>query len=223
MGFKFCSRTCNAKEVTLTNYSKQITSGRPRPDMFDRCQPPTGIQNPPLHLLNYTICTTDHNTYDFKDGFKSFPSGHSSFSFAGLGYLSFYLAGKMHLFDRGGVSDFCIMPFSLTALTYCLLQHTYKSFIFSFPFLGALLVATTRVSDYRHHWSDVFVGGIIGKISLLIFFSLQMIHHILTHCTTCRHRFCLFCLQTILSIISITSFSKAFPTSSQESQGYFPS
>lgn len=24
-------------------------------------------------------------------------------SFAGLGYLAFYLAGKMHLFDEGGV------------------------------------------------------------------------------------------------------------------------
>lgn len=52
--------------------------GRPRPDMLDRCQPPPGIQNPPLLLLNYTICTADHDTYEFKDGFKSFPSGHAS-------------------------------------------------------------------------------------------------------------------------------------------------
>jgi diacylglycerol diphosphate phosphatase/phosphatidate phosphatase len=91
--------------------------------MLDRCQPPPGIENPPLLLLNYTICTADHTTYEFKDGFKSFPSGHSScnvsimqmtclsliifgavVSFAGLGYLSFFLAGKMHLFDEGGVS-----------------------------------------------------------------------------------------------------------------------
>lgn len=57
---------------------EQITVGRPRPDMLDRCQPPPGIQNPPLQLLNYTICTADHNTYEFKDGFKSFPSGHAS-------------------------------------------------------------------------------------------------------------------------------------------------
>jgi diacylglycerol diphosphate phosphatase/phosphatidate phosphatase len=92
--------------------------------MLDRCQPPPGIENPPLLLLDYTICTEDHDTYKFKDGFKSFPSGHSScnfspffyaaacqiltfmysvVSFAGLGYLAFYLAGKMHLFDEGGV------------------------------------------------------------------------------------------------------------------------
>lgn len=99
--------------------------------MFDRCQPPPGIKNPPLGLLNHTICTADQTTYEFKDGFKSFPSGHAScklsihtydmhlcicvytniliiwmylVSFAGLGYLSFFLAGKMHLFDEGGVS-----------------------------------------------------------------------------------------------------------------------
>ncbi|KAI8875110.1 acid phosphatase/Vanadium-dependent haloperoxidase, partial [Backusella circina FSU 941] len=89
----------------------KITVGRPRPDMFDRCKPALGTVDPPLKLLNYTICTEPFDTYEFRDGFKSFPSGHSAFSFAGLGYLSFFLAGKMHLFDGRG--------------------HAYKSFIFA--------------------------------------------------------------------------------------------
>jgi diacylglycerol diphosphate phosphatase/phosphatidate phosphatase len=127
--------------IMVTNLIK-VTVGRPRPDMFDRCQLPPGIQDPYLGLLNYTVCTADHNSYNFKDGFKSFPSGHASFSFAGLGYLSFYLAGKMRIFDEGG--------------------YTYKSFIFCFPFVGALLVAISRLWDYRHHWQDIFIGGIIG-------------------------------------------------------------
>lgn len=49
--------------------------------MFERCAPPPGIQNPPLGLLNYTICTTDPYSYEMIDGFKSFPSGHSSCKF----------------------------------------------------------------------------------------------------------------------------------------------
>ncbi|KAI9264754.1 phosphatidic acid phosphatase type 2/haloperoxidase [Sporodiniella umbellata] len=130
--------------IMMTDVIK-VCVGRPRPDMLDRCQPPPGIEDPVLHLLNYTICTADPNTYKFKDGFKSFPSGHSSFSFAGLGYLAFYLAGKMHIFDKMG--------------------HAYKSFVFCFPFVGASLVAMSRVHDYRHHWQDVFVGGLIGVAS----------------------------------------------------------
>ncbi|KAI8880054.1 PAP2-domain-containing protein [Backusella circina FSU 941] len=132
-----------AMTIMITDIIK-ITSGRPRPDMFAICQPPEGIQDPPLGLLNYTICTQPHDSYEFEDAFKSFPSGHSSFSFAGLGYLSFFFAGKMHMFDGRG--------------------HTYKSFVCAVPLLGALLVAISRVRDYRHHWSDVFVGGIIGIV-----------------------------------------------------------
>ncbi|KAI8385014.1 phosphatidic acid phosphatase type 2/haloperoxidase, partial [Radiomyces spectabilis] len=126
----------------MTTVVIKVTVGRPRPDMLDRCQPPKDIPNPPLGLQNYTICTTDVNSYKMKDGFKSFPSGHSSFSFAGLGFLSYYLAGKMHLFDELG--------------------HTYKSFVFALPLLGALMIAISRVCDYRHHWQDVFVGGLLG-------------------------------------------------------------
>ncbi|KAI8583342.1 hypothetical protein K450DRAFT_223165 [Umbelopsis ramanniana AG] len=127
--------------IMMTDIVK-ITVGRPRPDMLDRCQPAAGSVDPPLGLSNYTICTTDLNGYLMRDGFKSFPSGHSSFSFAGLGFLSLYLAGKMRLFDQRG--------------------HTYKGFIFAAPWTGALLVAISRTVDYRHHWQDVTVGAILG-------------------------------------------------------------
>jgi membrane-associated phospholipid phosphatase len=45
-------------------------------------------------LVSQTICTsTDKSLMD--DGFRSFPSGHSSFSASGLIYLSLYLASKL--------------------------------------------------------------------------------------------------------------------------------
>ncbi|KAF5393529.1 hypothetical protein D9757_000571 [Collybiopsis confluens] len=52
--------------------------------------------------LNSASICTQIDMAILKDGFRSFPSGHSSLSFAGLGFLSFYLAGKLHLFDHKG-------------------------------------------------------------------------------------------------------------------------
>lgn len=53
----------------------KITVGRPRPDFIDRCQPIEGSVDPIYGLSNLDICT---RTDLLKDGFKSFPSGHSS-------------------------------------------------------------------------------------------------------------------------------------------------
>ncbi|KAG8722401.1 hypothetical protein FRC08_002882 [Ceratobasidium sp. 394] len=126
---------------SLTQLVK-VTVGRPRPDLIDRCQPMSGARDmSPYGLVSVNICTqTDHAR--LKDGFRSFFSGHSSLSFAGLGFLSFYLAGKMHLFDERG--------------------HTGKAWIALTPLTGALLVAISRTMDYRHHWHDVLIGSLVG-------------------------------------------------------------
>lgn len=51
--------------------------GKPRPDLIDRCQPPLNSTDPVLYgLSNSTICTGDPAI--IKDGFRSWPSGHSS-------------------------------------------------------------------------------------------------------------------------------------------------
>ncbi|CAO3623282.1 unnamed protein product [Cunninghamella echinulata] len=144
----------------------KITVGRPRPDFLDRCQPPPGLVDPPLGLSNYTICTTAPDSYLMKDGFRSFPSGHSSFSFAGLCYLSLYFAGKLRLFDERGL--------------------TYKSFIFITPLIGSTLVAITRTRDYRHHWQDVTVGALLGIACA--YFSYRQYYPPLGH-HTCHHPF----------------------------------
>jgi len=59
--------------------------GRPRPDLIARCKPKEGT--PGHELVSIEVCTErDHHT--LYDGFRSFPSGHSSFSWSGLGFLS---------------------------------------------------------------------------------------------------------------------------------------
>lgn len=51
--------------------------GKPRPDLIDRCQPAAGSQDLPVFgLSNSTICQGDPAL--IKDGFRSWPSGHSS-------------------------------------------------------------------------------------------------------------------------------------------------
>ncbi|XP_042387137.1 lipid phosphate phosphatase 2-like [Zingiber officinale] len=114
--------------------------GRPRPDFYWRCFP-DGVPNYEPNTTR-AICHGEKSV--IREGHKSFPSGHSSWSFAGLGFLSWYLAGKLKAFDgRGHVAKLCIV---------------------FLPLLAAALVAISRVDDYWHHWQDVFTGGFLGLV-----------------------------------------------------------
>jgi len=131
--------------------------GRPRPDFFWRCFP-DGV---PMYnnITGDVMCHGDPKV--IKEGYKSFPSGHASGCFAGLGFLSWYLAGKIKAFDRRG--------------------HVAKLCIVLLPLLLASMVAVSRVSDYWHHWQDVFAGGLLGLVvasfCFLQFFPLPYSEH----------------------------------------------
>lgn len=73
--------------ITLTNFltdSIKNAVGRPRPDLLSRCKPARGT--PDNVLVAWTVCTEAHKGM-LHDGFRSFPSGHSSFAFSGLGFF----------------------------------------------------------------------------------------------------------------------------------------
>ncbi|EKG09777.1 Phosphatidic acid phosphatase type 2/haloperoxidase [Macrophomina phaseolina MS6] len=128
---------------TITGSLKNAV-GKPRPDLIDRCQPKIDHDPTPLTLANHSICTQTDNAI-LKDGFRSFPSGHSSTAFGGLYYLSIYLAGKLHVLDSKG--------------------EVWKSFIVMVPTLGAALVAASRIMDARHHPFDVLSGSLLGILT----------------------------------------------------------
>ncbi|KAL3452358.1 phosphatidic acid phosphatase type 2/haloperoxidase [Aspergillus insuetus] len=115
--------------------------GRPRPDLISRCIPRKGT--PESTLVQWTVCTQT-NAHILQEGWRSFPSGHSSFSFGGLGYLSLFFSGQMHVFRPR------------TDLCRCLLVLI--------PIICALLVAISRLEDYRHDVYDVTSGSILGSI-----------------------------------------------------------
>jgi diacylglycerol diphosphate phosphatase / phosphatidate phosphatase len=74
--------------------------------------------------------------------FRSFPSGHSSSSFAGLFYLSLYLAGKLHVLDQRG--------------------EVWRTLVVLIPTLAASCIAISRIMDARHHPFDVLFGSAMG-------------------------------------------------------------
>ncbi|KAJ5145210.1 hypothetical protein N7448_002602 [Penicillium atrosanguineum] len=121
--------------------------GKPRPDIIDRCQPRAGsLDLTPYGLSNSTICTGEAAL--IKDGFRSWPSGHSSSSFAGLFYTSLWLGGKLHIMDNRG--------------------ETWKTLLVMIPILAATLVAVSRIMDARHHPFDVITGSLLGVVCAIV-------------------------------------------------------
>jgi len=142
---------------TFTDYIKNF-AGRYRPDFLAVCdvdfskveaqflhyQNITGgisIDNyGPRKLFNTTICRGEKSKIESEQ--KSFPSGHSSFAFVTMTYLTLYLAGQLRIFEGSA--------------------RAWKYFICSIPFFFASYVPFSRLMDYRHHWEDVLAGTIMG-------------------------------------------------------------
>ncbi|ORY82043.1 phosphatidic acid phosphatase type 2/haloperoxidase, partial [Protomyces lactucae-debilis] len=129
--------------LVATNALKN-TVGRPRPDLLSRCVVRADSADAsPFGLSTSEICTQTDAAV-LRDGFKSFPSGHSSISFSGLGLLAFWLAGKLRLMDGRG--------------------HIWKVVVVMIPIAAATLVAVSRIMDKRHHAFDVLFGSALGII-----------------------------------------------------------
>lgn len=113
--------------------------GRPRPDLLSRCKP--HARTAADKLVEFSVCT-EPDSHTLKEGWRSFPSGHASFSFAGLGFLTLFMCGQMHVFrPRADLAR------GLLALA---------------PLLGATMIAISRFQDYRHDVYDVTCGAVLG-------------------------------------------------------------
>jgi len=158
----------------------KVTVGRLRHDLIARCLPSPGSRNDPLFGLVIADICTQTDISILKDGFRSFPSGHAScestlpvpfvtsvlmfgsasVSFAGLGFLSFYLAGKIHLFVRLSTSSL----HSLYQVYLSLVGRTR-------PRIRGLdgSHAPYRRSAHRHHGYDGLQAPLGRRHCLLVF------------------------------------------------------
>jgi len=133
--------------------------GRLRPNFIAVCHPYFEIEGKGYECSN----TTNPNGYvgsyecvnqDYKESLLSFPSGHTSL----ITYAMVYCAGYLQLRMPRIPISFLIKPM----LQFGLL-------------LVAWYVSLSRVSDYKHHWSDVLAGGLIGSfVALVVLFYIRM-------------------------------------------------
>lgn len=121
--------------------------GRYRPDFYGRCWP-----NGNATYLSATLHGGWPDCYGapstVKEGRKSFPSGHSSLTATGCGYLAWFLLGQL-------------MPLSPS----CSGTYLYvRLFIALLPLSCPVAVGISRITDYWHHPSDVLTGWAIGLL-----------------------------------------------------------
>ncbi|XP_029516388.1 phospholipid phosphatase 2-like [Oncorhynchus nerka] len=123
-----------AVSQSLTDLAK-FTIGRPRPNFLSVCNPT--VCSGYMLQLN---CTG--NPRNVTESRLSFYSGHSAFGMYSMLFLALYVQARM----QGKWTR--------------LVRPTVQFFLVAF----ALYVGYTRVSDYKHHWSDVLVGLLQGTL-----------------------------------------------------------
>ncbi|KAM4748505.1 phospholipid phosphatase 3-like [Rhinophrynus dorsalis] len=122
---------------SITNAAK-LSAGRLRPNFLSVCQP-EALNCTTGYIESYR-CTGDPGAVT--EARKSFYSGHASFSMYSMLYLSFYLQVRFKW--RGARLLRPLVQFVLI--------------------LVSLYTGLTRISDYRHHPSDVVVGFLQGAL-----------------------------------------------------------
>ncbi|XP_017558232.1 phospholipid phosphatase 1 [Pygocentrus nattereri] len=131
-----------AVSQSLTDIAK-YTIGRLRPHFLTVCKPNWGLVDCKSGYIEKFSCTGDKTLVN--EGRLSFYSGHSSFSMYCMLFLALYMQSRM----KGQWAR--------------LLRPTLQFFLIA----ASLYVGLSRVSDYKHHWSDVLTGFIQGAIVAL--------------------------------------------------------
>lgn len=134
----------------LTTDVAKYSIGRLRPHFFDVCQPDINCSLPEYRWKYIEVfeCLGENKKL-LKEMRLSFPSGHSSFATFTMLYFCIYLQKRFTW--RGSK----------------LLRHGIQFILLTFTWYTLM----TRVSDYKHHWSDVLAGFSIGIIYAFVIYA----------------------------------------------------
>jgi len=126
--------------------------GRLRPHFLDICRPiglDTSLCPPNLHIYRYVEdyeCQNYESSYRVRDARLSFMSGHSSFSAYSMVFSAIYIQYRVKWQALS-----LLRPLVQMSLIYL-----------------AIYTGFSRISDYKHHWSDVLIGLIQGTLVAII-------------------------------------------------------
>ncbi|KAI0394959.1 PAP2 superfamily-domain-containing protein [Xylariaceae sp. FL0594] len=149
LGFAYALVLSSAFQATV----KALIGGL-RPNFYDVCRPDTtshargGLNGVGPHGDMWTrdVCTnTAKGGGALRNAMQSFPSGHSTTTWAAAVFLALYLNAKLKVFaDR----------------------HTpgWKLVVVILPLLAGTLLVGTLIVDNTHSWWDVLAGSLIGAL-----------------------------------------------------------
>lgn len=138
IGFFAFGAACTQITTDMMKYSM----GRLRPHFFELCKPLIDCTDP-INIgkyINIYSCIGDETTGFLREMRLSFPSGHSSCTGFALIYCALYLQVRM---TWNGTALF------KHALQFLLILLTWYT-------------GLSRVLDYKHHWTDVLAGFVLG-------------------------------------------------------------
>jgi len=167
-------------------------AGKPRPDLLSRCNPDLskvnqyhvsglGLVYPEAPVLVTSGICQQPSASVLSDGFAAWPSGHSSFSWAGLLYLTLFLCAKFSIglpwlgfhnqaqyhsslpstFEQRSRKEGSPEP-SIPARNQAAAPPVYLLILAFIPVGGAMYICLSRYVDYRHAGFDIISGALIG-------------------------------------------------------------
>ncbi|KAL5106196.1 putative phosphatidate phosphatase [Taenia crassiceps] len=127
--------------VSMLVHIGKVVLGRLRPNFYDVCGPAVVTETPYGYISEFRC--TKNDAALIKEMRLSFPSGHAAYTMFPAIFIAVYLHYRMPDIGMGSVLQAFVQTAAVTAAFY---------------------VGMTRVSDNKHHWTDVLGGMIIGAL-----------------------------------------------------------